>query len=196
MIDTIGTIKETIEKSVELHKSIADDINNQNNIAQVAEIIAIAIKKGNKLLVCGNGGSAADAQHIAGEFVNRFYYDRPPMACIALTTDTSVITAVGNDYDFSRIFAKQTEANGTTGDVLLGISTSGKSKDVLEAFKVARRKGIATVALIGGNLSSDMAKSADYVLSVDSSETPRIQEGHMLIYHVICQLVEQLVYPR
>ena len=190
------TIKDAIEKSVMIKKSIADDVNLQNEIAYVAEIIADAIKKGNKLLVCGNGGSAADAQHIAGEFVNRFYYDRPPMACIALTTDTSVLTAIGNDYDFNRIFAKQTEANGMSGDVILGISTSGKSKDVLEAFRVAKEKGLITVALIGGDWNSDMAKIADYVLSVDSNETPRIQEGHMLIYHIVCQLVEQLVYPR
>lgn len=190
------TIKDAIEKSVMIKKSIADDVNLQNEIAYVAEIIADAIKKGNKLLVCGNGGSAADAQHIAGEFVNRFYYDRPPMACIALTTDTSVLTAIGNDYDFNRIFAKQTEANGMSGDVILGISTSGKSKDVLEAFRVAKEKGLITVALIGGDRNSDMAKIADYVLSVDSNETPRIQEGHMLIYHIVCQLVEQLVYPR
>lgn len=189
-------IKDAITDSIKIKILMDKDEQLQKDIGSVSDVISTAIKNGKKLLVCGNGGSAADAQHIAGEFVNKFFYDRPPMSCIALTTDTSVITAIGNDYDFDMIFAKQVEANGNSGDVLLGISTSGNSNNVVEAFRVAKNKNITTVALIGCDEKSKMAQCSDFVLSVKSNVTPRIQEAHMLIYHIICQLVEKSVFPR
>lgn len=193
---TKDKIINAINDSILLKTKFLNNEKMLDTIIETSNIIANAIKNGNKLLVCGNGGSAADAQHIAGEFINKFYYDRPPMPCIALTTDTSVLTAIGNDYDFSQIFSKQTEALGIKGDVFLGISTSGNSEDVVSAIKKAKEKKMTTISLIGGNLQSKMAMESDYVINVDSTETPRIQEIHMVIYHIICQLVEEIVYPK
>lgn len=157
-----------------------------------AEVVA-ALRAGGKLLVCGNGGSAADAQHIAGEFVNRFLIERKPYAAIALSTDTSSMTAIGNDYGFDQVFEKQVLALGRAGDILLGISTSGNAANVCKAFETARTLGIRTVALTGGS-GGRLALLADRLLSISCTRhTPRVQEGHELSFHLFCERIEELM---
>jgi len=163
-------------------------------ILEVAKLLVEVFKKEGKLLVFGNGGSAADAQHIAGELVNRFKKERRPLPAIALTTDTSVLTAISNDYDYSLVFAKQIEALGKKGDVALGISTSGNSPNVLKALEVAKGLGLYTVVLSGGE-GGKMKVLCDYLVLVPSKETPRIQEGHLLFLHLVSELVEELLFP-
>ncbi len=163
-------------------------------ILEVAKLMAEVFKKGGKLLVFGNGGSAADAQHLAGELVNRFKKERKPLAAIALTTDTSVLTAISNDYDYSLVFATQVEALGKKGDVALGISTSGNSPNVLKALEVAKDLGLYTVGLSGGE-GGKMKGLCDYLILVPSKETPRIQEGHLLFLHLVSELVEEILFP-
>ena len=183
-----GTITQTI---FNLQMLLSNDTTLEK-IEDVAQTIISAIKFGNKLLICGNGGSAADAQHMAGEFVCRFYKDREPLPAIALTTDTSVITAISNDYAYDQIFARQVKALGKKGDILFGISTSGASKNILEAFKVAREMGIKTILLTGKEEKS-IGPYSDIIIKTPSSDTPRIQEMHLLIEHIICELVETLL---
>jgi len=146
-------------------------------------------------LICGNGGSAADAQHIAAEFVNRYNLERPPLPAMALTTDTSVITSIGNDYSFDDIFSKQVKALGMEGDILLCISTSGNSKNVLSAVRDARTQGLYTAGFIG-NDGGELAKMVDLALVVKSNATPRIQEAHILAGHIICRLVDYIIFQR
>ncbi len=163
-------------------------------VAQAAELIAQALRAGGKLLICGNGGSAADAQHYATELVARLYQrERPAMAAIALTTDTSALTALANDYGFERVFSRQVEALGRPGDVLLGLSTSGNSPNVLAAMAEAKARGMKTVVFVGEG--GKMAQSADVVLSVPSKNTMRIQEIHLALGHILCKLVEESVHP-
>ncbi|WP_297814167.1 D-sedoheptulose 7-phosphate isomerase [uncultured Helicobacter sp.] len=152
-------------------------------------------KNGNKTLIAGNGGSAADAQHIAGEFVSRFYFDRPGIPSIALTTDTSILTAIGNDYGYEKIFARQLEANGVKGDLFVGISTSGNSKNILEALKVCKNKGIFSVGL-SGESGGAMQELCDICIKVPSNTTPRIQESHILIGHILCAIVEEQLFGK
>ncbi len=166
---------------------------NLQPIIQSAEVIADAFKADRKLLICGNGGSAADAQHIAAEFVNRFMIERPPLPAVALSTDTSIITSIGNDYSFDQIFSKQVKAIGREGDVLLAISTSGESKNVITAIKVARDMGIKTIGLTGKG-GGKMAKMVDILLNVDSDVTPRIQEVHITAGHIICDLIDHILF--
>ena len=166
---------------------------NLQPIIQSAEVIADAFKADRKLLICGNGGSAADAQHIAAEFVNRFMIERPPLPAVALSTDTSIITSIGNDYSFDQIFSKQIKAIGREGDVLLAISTSGESKNVITAIKVARDMGIKTIGLTGKG-GGKMAKMVDILLNVDSDVTPRIQEVHITAGHIICDLIDHILF--
>jgi D-sedoheptulose 7-phosphate isomerase len=163
-------------------------------IAKVVDSTLEALKRGNLILLCGNGGSAADAQHLAAEFINRFLLDRAALPAIALTTDTSVLTSIGNDSDFSQVFARQVEALGKAGDILYAISTSGNSGNVIEAVKVARRRGIETVAFTGGD-GGKLAPLCDLALIVPSRSTPRIQEAHITIGHIICQIVEEGLFP-
>jgi D-sedoheptulose 7-phosphate isomerase len=159
-------------------------------------MVTAALRAERKLLLCGNGGSAADAQHWAGELVSRFMYDRPGLAAVALTTDSSIMTAIGNDYGYERLFARQVEALGQKGDVLFGISTSGRSPNILAAFKAARARGVATVGFTGtGAGAADMAPLADLMIQVPSSVTPRIQEGHEVLGHAICAMVERAMFP-
>ena len=162
-------------------------------ISQSAELIAEAFKAGNKLLLCGNGGSAADAQHLAAEFVNRFAIERPPLPAIALSTDTSILTSIGNDYSFDQAFSKQIKAIGKEGDILLAISTSGESKNVIMAVKVARDMGIKAIGLTGKG-GGKMAKMVDILLNVDSNITARIQEVHITVGHIICELVDHILF--
>jgi D-sedoheptulose 7-phosphate isomerase len=159
-----------------------------------ARLVAKAVQEGHKVLIFGNGGSAADAQHLAAEFVNRFQIERPPLAAIALTTDTSILTAIGNDYHFQDIFAKQVAALGRPGDVAWGISTSGNSPNVVQALRQARELGLHTLAVTGMS-GGKMAPLADILLAVPSTETPRIQEVQLAIGHVLVDLVDFLLFP-
>ncbi|MEI8172743.1 MAG: D-sedoheptulose 7-phosphate isomerase [Deltaproteobacteria bacterium] len=168
---------------------------NLGRIVRVVEAVTGALKAGNKILLFGNGGSAADAQHIAGEFVNRFIIERPPLPAIALSTDTSVITSIGNDYDFSEIFSKQIRAIGQAGDVAWGISTSGTSPNVIKALDVAKKIGMITIGFTGRD-GGDIARLVDYSLNVSSNSTPRVQEVHITVAHVICEMVDFKLFQR
>lgn len=184
-----------ITDSINVKKAI---LNNDILLAQIesaASVIIKAYQNQNKTLIAGNGGSAADAQHIAGEFVSRFYFDRPGLASIALTTDTSILTAIGNDYGYDRVFARQIEANGVCGDIFLGISTSGNSKNILEAIHVAKAKNIFVIGLTGGT-GGLMADLCDICICIPSSETPRIQESHILVGHILCAIVEKAMFAK
>ena len=188
-------MKDIITKSYKESILTKEEFFKQNlqPIIQSAEVIADAFKADRKLLICGNGGSAADAQHIAAEFVNRFMIERPPLPAVALSTDTSIITSIGNDYSFDQIFSKQIKAIGREGDVLLAISTSGESKNVITAIKVARDMGIKTIGLTGKG-GGKMAKMVDILLNVDSDVTPRIQEVHITAGHIICDLIDHILF--
>lgn len=169
--------------------------DNVEVLIKAIDAIVEAFKSGNKLLLFGNGGSAADAQHIAAEFVNRFRIERPPLAAIALTTDSSALTSIANDYDYSQIFAKQVQALGKAGDVAIAISTSGNSANVIAALEVCKRTNIRTIGLTGGS-GGKMAKDVDFLLNIGATkDTARIQETHILIGHVICELVDAALYP-
>ena len=166
---------------------------NLPKFLEVIKIVSHALEAGNKLFFFGNGGSAADAQHLAAEFVNRYIIDRPPLPAIALTTDTSILTSVSNDIAFHEIFSKQLRALGKPGDVAIGLTTSGNSSNVIKAFEVAKEMGIKTVALTG-NDGGLLAKIADISLIVASTSTPRIQEAHILIGHILCEMVEHQLF--
>jgi len=169
--------------------------DNLDTLINAIDAVVAALQSGNKLLLFGNGGSAADAQHIAAEFVNRFRVERPPLAAIALTTDSSALTSIANDYDYTQVFAKQMQALGKPGDVAIAISTSGNSGNILAALAVCKQTNIRTIGLTGGG-GGKMAKEVDYLLNVDASrDTARIQESHILICHVICELVDARLFP-
>ncbi|MEO6165522.1 MAG: D-sedoheptulose 7-phosphate isomerase [Candidatus Binatia bacterium] len=181
------------DESIRVKQAFLRD--NLDILAQAIDAVVVAFKSGNKLLLFGNGGSAADAQHIAAEFVNRFRIERPPLAAIALTTDSSALTSIANDYDYSLVFAKQIQALGKPGDVAIAISTSGNSANVIEAVEVCKQAKICTIGLSGGN-GGKMAGKVDHLLNVGASkDTARIQESHILIGHVICELVDAALYP-
>jgi D-sedoheptulose 7-phosphate isomerase len=163
--------------------------------AQATEMSIAALRAGRKLLFCGNGGSAADAQHWAGELVSRFHYDRPGLPAIALTTDSSILTAIGNDYGYDRVFARQVEALGVSGDVLVAISTSGNSPNVIAAIEAARARGLATIGFTGEG-GGRMAALCDVCIRIPSTSTPRIQEGHEVLGHALCALIEATLFPR
>jgi D-sedoheptulose 7-phosphate isomerase len=166
---------------------------NLPKLLEVIKLISHTFEAGNKVFFFGNGGSAADAQHFAAEFVNRYIMDRPPLPAIALTTDTSVLTSISNDVAFNEVFSRQLKALGKEGDVAVGISTSGTSANVMKAFEVAQEMGMKTVALTG-NDGGTVAKIADLALIVSSNSTPRIQEAHILIGHLLCEMVEQQLF--
>ena len=166
---------------------------NLDKITACAEKMAACITAGNKILIFGNGGSAADAQHIAAEFVNRFQIERPPLAALALTTDTSILTSIGNDYDFSDIFSKQIRALGKKGDIALGISTSGHSPNVVKGILDAKQIGLFTIGLTGPG--GKLSECADLLLSVDTKTTARVQECHILVGHLLCDLVDRILFP-
>lgn len=188
-------VKDQIKKSYEIKKNILEDEELFNKIIRVGEVLTDLYKKGNKLLIAGNGGSAADAQHIAGELVSKFYFDRPALPAIALTTDTSIITAIGNDYGYEKLFSRQIEANGIKGDAFLGISTSGNSKNIIEGLKTAKEKGLITIGLTGES-GGKMKNLCDYCICVPSNETPRIQEAHILIGHILCSVIEEAIFGK
>jgi D-sedoheptulose 7-phosphate isomerase len=168
---------------------------NLGKLVNVIEAITAALKAGNKILLFGNGGSAADAQHLAAEFVNRFVIERPPLPAIALTTDTSILTSIGNDYDFSEIFSKQIRAIGQPGDIAWGISTSGKSPNVVKGLETAKKMGLVTIGFTGKD-GGEIATMVDFSIHVDSSSTARVQEAHILAGHVICELVDIKLFQK
>jgi D-sedoheptulose 7-phosphate isomerase len=167
----------------------------RNEVARVASAIVDCLKAGGKVLLAGNGGSAADAQHIAGEFVSRFAFDRPGLPAIALTTDTSILTAIGNDYGYEVLFARQVQALGNAGDVFIGYTTSGKSPNILRAFEEAKRKKLLCVG-ITGNRGGPMIDLCDLVLEVPAADTPKIQEAHLVLGHIVCGLVERAIFQK
>jgi len=168
---------------------------NADKVIEVVQLIAQTFRDGNKVILFGNGGSAMDASHIAAEFVNRFMMERPPLPAIALNTDTAVITSISNDYDYSQVFSKQLAALGNEGDVVIGLSTSGNSLNVIKAIETARKNGMKTVVLTGGS-GGKLAKLADYVFIVPTKQTPRIQETHITLGHTICQLVDEELFGK
>lgn len=188
-------IKNQISACYETMQAISNDKETLSLIQAVSAIIAAAYKAGNKTMLAGNGGSAADAQHLAGEFVSRFYFDRPGLSSIALTTDTSILTAIGNDYGYEKLFARQIQANGNKGDVFIGISTSGNSRNIVEALKMCREKGIATIGMTGA-AGGEMCDLCDHCIKVPSRVTPRIQESHILVGHIICSIVEESLFGK
>ncbi len=191
-MNTLDIIKAQVAESVRVKQDLLSDAAVMEKVSIVADVMIKAYRAGHKTLWAGNGGSAADAQHMAGELVNKFTFDRPGLPALSLSTDTSIITAVGNDYGFDRLFARQVEAQGCPGDVFVGISTSGRSKNIVEALKACREKGITTVAIVGADPCP--LDEADHVIHVPSTVTPRIQECQTLIGHILCYLVEQSLF--
>jgi len=187
-----ASIASMISDSIAVKQKVLTDQNLQAQILKVTHICMEAFQRGNKLLIAGNGGSAADAQHMAAEFVARFEFDRPGLGAIALTTDTSALTAIGNDYGYERLFSRQVEALGRKGDVFIGLSTSGNSKNILKAMDVCAELGVTRVAMCG--TGGKIHEVSDYVLAAPSSHTPRIQECHGLMMHIICALCEEGLY--
>lgn len=184
-----------IKVQLKAHQEAVEKVREKLSarIAQAVEIIAEALRDGKKLLVMGNGGSAADAQHFAAEIVGRFKMERRGLPAIALSTDTSIITAIGNDYGFNEIFRRQVEALAAEGDIVIGISTSGNSENIQSALLLAREKGCRTIGLLG-RAGGSIIEKVDLDLTVPVDDTPRIQEGHILIIHVICDLVEKRLF--
>lgn len=180
--------------TADMLRAMSDDPVVSDVLCASVDAVVDAMRSGRKVLIAGNGGSAADAQHIAGEFVSRFAFDRPGLPAVALTTDTSILTAIGNDYGYERLFARQVQALGMPGDVFIGISTSGNSPNVIRAFEEARRIGMVTIGMTG-NRGGPMIELCDHLLAVHSGDTPRIQEGHIVLAHALCLLVEQAMFP-
>ncbi len=192
-IDNSIDIRTRIESHISVLRRVSDDRNLINSIEKAAKMIADALSNGGALYLCGNGGSAADAQHIATEFVSRFYKERRALNAEALTTNTSSITAIGNDYSFSNIFVRQLEAKGRRGDVLVGISTSGASVNVIKAMEFASQNGMQTILLTGNRDNVYNLNTFNCVIKVPSDDTPRIQETHILIGHIWAEFVESIL---
>ena len=188
-------ISESIAQSIAAKHSILNDDDFLAKIEKAAEMITTSLKGGGKIHFCGNGGSAADAQHLAAELSGRFYYDRPPLNAEALHCNSSYLTAVGNDYGYEHIFARLMRGTGHKGDVLVGISTSGNSKNILYAYDVCKELGISIISMTGAT-GGKMKEASDLLLNVPSTDTPRIQESHIMIGHIICELVESAIFPR
>lgn len=190
-------MKNYITQQIEEAQRVMTAMLAENVLLETLEAASRAciscLQNGGKLLLAGNGGSAADAQHIAGEFVSRFAFDRPGLPAIALTTDTSILTAIGNDYGYERLFSRQVQAHGQKDDVFIGYSTSGQSPNVLLALKEARSRGLICIGLTG-NRGGPIKELCDYLLEVPSSDTPKIQEGHLVLGHILCGLVESAIF--
>ena len=186
-------IKNQVKLSFETKQAIYENEELLNDIEKVSKLCVELYKNNKKTILAGNGGSAADAQHIAAEMVGRYGFDRPSLPSLALTTDTSALTAIGNDYGYDKVFSRQLEGMGQDGDLFIGISTSGNSENIINAFNSAKEKNIITVALTGRD-GGEMAKIADISLIVPSESTPRIQESHILIGHIICDIIEKEIF--
>lgn len=182
-------VKEAIEENIELMSSILHDTIFMSQISQLADIMVKSLRKGGTIFFCGNGGSAADAQHLAAELSGRFYFDRAPLPAEALHCNTSYLTAIANDYGFEHVYERLIRGNGKKGDVLVGLSTSGNSLNITKAFETAKNLDITTIAFTGEN-GGKLKEVADYILQIPSTDTPRIQEAHILIGHIICELIE------
>lgn len=189
----MNRIQEAIRQSITSKEALLSDKAFIAHIQQAADMIIDSLRNGGKIHFCGNGGSAADAQHLAAELSSRFYFDRPPLNAEALHCNTSYLTAVGNDYGYDQVFARLLRGTGHKGDVLVGISTSGNSKNILQAYEVCREKGIMIISLTGST-GGKMKDMSDLLLNVPSTDTPRIQECHIMIGHIICELVETALF--
>jgi len=189
-----NTIIQSIQQSIQVKTELLNDAKLINEIQVIAGKIIDCYKNNGKVLFCGNGGSAADAQHLAAELSGRFYYDRPPLYAEALHVNSSYLTAVANDYSYDEVYARLVKGMGRKGDILVGISTSGNSSNILKAFEVARAKEMITIGLTGES-GGKMKEISDFIINVPSRDTPRIQESHILIGHIICQIVESGLFP-
>lgn len=188
-------IRSKIQESIHVKEKILANSELIEKISEVSQVIIHALKNDKKILFCGNGGSAADAQHLAAELSGRFYYDRDPLFAEALHVNSSYLTAVANDYSYDEVYARLIKGKGRNGDILIGISTSGNSKNIIKAFEVAQKVGMINIALTGE--SGGLMKSyADLTINVPSNDTPRIQESHILIGHIICEIVESSIFPK
>ncbi|KAA2243015.1 D-sedoheptulose 7-phosphate isomerase [Chitinophaga agrisoli] len=190
----IEKISNTIQESIKVKQAIIGDAALLGTIQQVAEAITKSLQDNKKILFCGNGGSAADAQHLAAEFSGRFYKDRTPLYAEALHCNTSYMTAVGNDYGYEQVYARILRGIGQPGDVLVGISTSGNSQNILEAYKVAKDKGMIIISMTG-QTGGKMKDDSNYLINIPSTDTPRIQESHITVGHIICEIVENNLFP-
>jgi len=190
----MNNIKDIVSKSIEVKQQLLADEEILGRVQKAIDIITTAFKNGNKVLFCGNGGSAADAQHLAAEFSGRFYKDRPALPAEALHCNTSYLTAVANDYSYDVIYSRLIDGLGVAGDVLVGFSTSGNSSNVVKAFETAKTKGMLTIGFTGAT-GGIMKEQSDVLLNMPSYDTPRIQESHILIGHIICQVVEENIFP-
>ncbi len=188
-------IAEAINESISTKKRILEDDELMRTIGQAASACTEAFCNGNKVFFCGNGGSAADAQHLAAEFSGRFYFDRAPLPSEALHVNTSFLTAVANDYSFDEVYARNIKGSGREGDVLVAISTSGNSKNIIRAVETANDIGIVTIGMTGQS-GGAMKNLCDYLINVPSSDTPRIQESHIMIGHIICEIVETSIFSK
>lgn len=186
-------LESEISASIETKQKLLTDAVLLEAIAEVAALCVRIYRNGNKTMLAGNGGSAADAQHIAAELVGRYGFDRPSIPSLALTTDTSNLTAIGNDYGYDQVFSRQVEGMGQQGDVFIGISTSGNSQNVVNAFESAKAMGITTIALVGRD-GGAMGQMADHAIIVPSNATPRIQESHIMIGHILCDVIEKELF--
>lgn len=186
-------LRRQIEQSLAAKRAFLENDGLFSELMRACQMALETYRRGHKVLIAGNGGSAADAQHIAGELVSRFFFDRPGLAALALTTDSSILTAIGNDYGFEKLFSRQIEANGQPGDLFMAISTSGNSPNILMAIEASRKKGISVLGLTGRD-GGRMASLCDCCLIVPSDSTPRIQEGHILIGHLVAAHVEQELF--
>jgi D-sedoheptulose 7-phosphate isomerase len=185
-----------IDQIADTQRVMADMLKDSSLLARIEDVVTACVQSvrgGGKVLLAGNGGSAADAQHIAAEFVSRFAFDRPGLAALALTTDTSILTAIGNDYGYEKLFSRQVQALGRAGDVFIGYSTSGRSPNILRALETAREAGLICVGFTG-NRGGPMRELCSHLLEVPSAETPKIQEGHLVLGHVLCGLVEREMF--
>lgn len=188
-------VTEELVRSQQVLADVLADLEIQAELCRAAQACIDALQAGHKILFAGNGGSAADSQHLAGELVSRFAYDRPGLPAFALTTDTSVLTAIGNDYGYERLFARQVQAVGQRGDVLVAFSTSGKSPNIIAALREARERGFYTIGMTGAS-GGAMVPLCDSLIRIPSGDTPKIQEGHITLGHILCGLIERACFPQ
>ena len=188
-------VKKIIQASIETKQQVLQNEELLKTICDVVNVIVAAFKNGHRVYFCGNGGSAADAQHLAAEFSGRFYTDRKALPAEALHCNTSYLTAVANDYGYDSVYSRMIDGIGQKGDVLVGLSTSGNSANIIKAFEVAKEKGMTSVAFTGQS-GGQMKSISDYLINIPSTDTPRIQESHIMVGHIICELVEEKIYPR
>ena len=186
-------IPHSIQQSIAVKQAILDDSELHARIQQAADIITASLRSGGKIHFCGNGGSAADAQHLAAELSGRFYFDRPPLNAEALHCNTSYLTAVANDYGYDAVFSRLLQGTAKSGDVVVGISTSGNSQNILKAFEMAKEMGVHVIAMTG-ETGGKMKELADVLLNIPSTDTPRIQESHIMVGHILCELVETAMF--